>query len=72
MSRPTMSSRSSVAPTVSVAVITGPVKVGDEAVVGANSLVVVDVPNKAVVVGVPAKILSYSGSAKLIRMPKDH
>ena len=38
------------------AVITGPVKVGDE----------------AVVVGVPAKILSYSGSAKLIRMPKDH
>lgn len=54
------------------AVITGPVKVGDEAVVGANSLVVVDVPNKAVVVGVPAKILSYSGSAKLIRMPKDH
>ncbi len=53
------------------AVITGPVKVGNEAVVGANSLVVLDVPDKAVVVGVPAKVLSYSGSAKLVRMPKD-
>ena len=53
------------------AVITGPVKVGNEAVVGANSLVVLDVPDKAVVVGVPAKVISYSGSAKLVRLPKD-
>lgn len=53
------------------AVITGPVKVGNEAVVGANSVVVLDVPDKAVVIGVPAKIISYSGSSKLVRMPKE-
>lgn len=53
------------------AVITGPVNVGNDAVIGANSLIVVDVPDKAVMVGVPAKILSYSGSAKLVRGPEE-
>ena len=36
------------------------------AVVGANSLVVSDVPPKAVVVGVPARVVARSGSAALI------
>jgi serine O-acetyltransferase len=48
------------------AVITGPVRIGNECVIGANSLVAMDLPDKAVVVGVPARILSYSGSARLI------
>lgn len=50
------------------AVVTGGVRVGDEAVVGANTLVVADVPPRAVVVGVPARVISYSGSARLIRL----
>ena len=35
------------------------VKIGDYAVVGANSLVNQDVPDNAVVAGSPAKILKY-------------
>jgi serine O-acetyltransferase len=49
------------------AVITGAIRVGDESVVGANSLVATDVPPKGLVVGVPARLLGYSGSAHLIR-----
>jgi serine O-acetyltransferase len=52
------------------AVITGGVRVGNDSVVGANSLVVADVPEKGVVVGVPAKVLSYSGSERLIHLPQ--
>lgn len=48
------------------AVITGPVRVGAEVVVGANSLVTGNVPERAVVLGVPARIISYSGSARLL------
>jgi serine O-acetyltransferase len=48
------------------ATITGPVEVGSAAVVGANSLVVTNIPDNGVAVGVPAKVLSYTGSAKLI------
>ncbi|WP_125774968.1 serine O-acetyltransferase EpsC [Antribacter gilvus] len=36
--------------------ILGPVWIGDDAQVGANAVVVKDVPNKAVAVGVPARI----------------
>lgn len=53
------------------AVITGPVKVGNEAVIGANSLVVLDVPDKASVIGVPAKVIGYPGSARLVRLPDE-
>lgn len=49
------------------AVISGPVRVGSGAVVAASSLVVANVPENAVVIGVPAKVISYSGSAHLMR-----
>lgn len=49
------------------AVISGPVRVGSGAVVAANSLVVANVPENAVMIGVPAKVISYSGSAHLLR-----
>ncbi len=37
--------------------IVGPVIIGDNAVIGANSLVIRDIPDNAIVAGVPAKIL---------------
>jgi serine O-acetyltransferase len=44
------------------AVIAGGVTVGDDASVGANSLVVRDVPPRSVVLGVPARLVSKHGS----------
>ncbi|MBY8987876.1 MAG: serine O-acetyltransferase [Candidatus Lokiarchaeota archaeon] len=41
--------------------ILGPVTIGDNVRVGANSVVVMDVPPNCVVVGVPAKIVSKKG-----------
>ena len=52
------------------AVISGPVRVGSGAVVAANTLVVANVPENAVVIGVPARVLSYSGSGNLIDLPE--
>ena len=51
------------------ATVNGPLHIGSGAVISPNSLVVTHVPENAVVIGVPAKILSYSGSAKLINVP---
>jgi serine O-acetyltransferase len=51
------------------AVISGPVRIGSGAVIGANSLVVSNLPENAVAIGVPARVLSYTGSAKLIDLP---
>jgi serine O-acetyltransferase len=48
------------------AVITGRIRIGSGAVIGANSLVVANLPENAVAIGVPARVLSYTGSAKLI------
>jgi serine O-acetyltransferase len=48
------------------ATISGPVKVGNSAVVGANCMVVSNIPDKGVAVGVPAKVISFSGSDNLI------
>lgn len=42
--------------------IVGKVKVGNNVVVGANAVVVKDVPDNAVVVGVPAKVVSLNAS----------
>jgi serine O-acetyltransferase len=44
------------------AVIAGDVAVGDDVAVGANSLLVRNVPSRAVVVGVPARVVSRRGS----------
>lgn len=51
------------------AIITGPVHIENDCVIGSNSLVVADVPEKGLVIGVPAKLTSYSGSGRLIRYP---
>ena len=37
----------------------GPIHIGDDAVIGANALVIHDVPAGTVVGGVPAKIIGY-------------
>jgi serine O-acetyltransferase len=51
------------------AVITGKVKIGNGAVIGANSLVASDIPENGVAIGVPARVVSYTGSADLIALP---
>lgn len=51
------------------AVVTGRIKIGDGAVIGANSLVASDIPTNGVAIGVPARVISYTGSAALIRLP---
>jgi serine O-acetyltransferase len=48
------------------AVVVGQVKIGDNAVIGANSVVTTDVPDNAVVGGIPAKIISFAGSVGYI------
>lgn len=41
--------------------VLGPVKVGDDAQIGANAVVLTDVPTGATAVGVPARIVNRSG-----------
>lgn len=41
--------------------IIGDISIGNNVVVGANAVVVKDVPDNAVVGGVPAKILNFNG-----------
>ena len=43
------------------AVILGGITVGDGAVIAANSLVITDVPSGATAIGVPARIMKYTG-----------
>jgi len=43
------------------AVILGPINIGDGARISANSLVIMDVPAGATAIGVPARILKYTG-----------
>lgn len=42
--------------------IIGGVRVGDHAAIGANAVVTRDVPDRAVVAGAPARVISYEGS----------
>ena len=44
---------------IGATIMTGVAKVGDDALVGAGAVVIEDVPERAVVAGVPAKILRY-------------
>lgn len=46
--------------------ITGGISIGDDAVVGISTVVTKDVPEKAVVVGVPAKVISFEGSSAYV------
>jgi serine O-acetyltransferase len=50
------------------AVVAGRIVVGDDAVVGANSLVISDLPASSTAVGVPATIVEGSGSAEYLRL----
>lgn len=45
--------------------ILGPIKVGARARIAANSLVVSDVPADATAIGIPAKVLRYTGRASI-------
>jgi serine O-acetyltransferase len=49
--------------------ILGPITVGDDAVIGVSAVVTRSVPPRAVVAGIPARILSRNGSFDLIRYP---
>lgn len=44
--------------------ILGPIKIGDDSRIGANSVVVKEVPSSAVVVGVPGQVISRNGSSR--------
>ncbi len=63
---PTLGARVQVGPGAKVF---GPVELGDDAVVGANSVVTRSVPPRGVAVGVPAVVRSTRGSFDLIRYP---
>lgn len=39
--------------------VLGPITIGDNAIIGANAVVINDVPENAVVVGVPAKVIKF-------------
>jgi len=51
------------------ACVLGGISIGDNVVIGANAVVTKDVPDNAVVVGNPSKIISYNGSANTIENP---
>ncbi len=42
--------------------VIGGIKIGDFVAIGANAVVTSDVPDHAVVVGIPARVISYEGS----------
>jgi serine O-acetyltransferase len=41
------------------AIIIGPVTIGDNVTIGAGALVNKDIPDNAIVAGIPAKVISY-------------
>jgi len=51
------------------AVVAGGVTIGSDVMVGANSVVLESVPDRAIVGGVPARILSYRGTFGAIHYP---
>lgn len=40
--------------------ILGDVNIGNKAIIGAGAVVIADVPEKAIVVGCPAKVIGYN------------
>jgi serine O-acetyltransferase len=51
--------------------IIGPIKIGSDVAIGANAVVVRDVPPGVTVGGVPAKIISRNGSAAFINVGRE-
>ena len=49
--------------------ILGDVRVGSDAAIGANSVITHDVPQRAVVVGAPGRVISFDGAFKHVRYP---
>jgi serine O-acetyltransferase len=47
----------------------GPITVGDDVAIGANAVVMKDLPNHVVAVGIPAKVISDKGSVALVLYP---
>jgi serine O-acetyltransferase len=47
--------------------VLGPITVGSFVAIGANCVVIEDIPDKAVVVGIPGKVKSTKGSGEFIR-----
>ena len=48
--------------------VLGPVKIGNNVVIGANSLVITDVPDDCTVVGVPARIISRTSTSEYLKL----
>ena len=44
----------------------GDVKIGNNVIIGAGAVVVKDIPDNAIVVGVPAKVISMDGDRKAL------
>jgi len=49
--------------------VVGGITIGDNVVVGANAVVTKDIPDNAIVVGNPSKIISYKGSSNSVVNP---
>ena len=47
--------------------VLGPIRIGDGAIIGANAVVLKDVPPLAVVAGVPARIIKYQAPEQVGR-----
>jgi serine O-acetyltransferase len=48
--------------------IVGAVRVGDDVAIGANCVVTDDVPDHAVVVGIPGRVISFAGAAGYVNL----
>jgi serine O-acetyltransferase len=49
------------------AVVLGPISIGDDVLIGANAVVTRSVPDRAVVVGNPARVISMRGAFDLVK-----
>jgi serine O-acetyltransferase len=46
--------------------IFGAIRIGDDVAIGANAVVTKDIPDRAVVMGIPAQIVNFNGSAEYV------
>lgn len=49
--------------------VIGPIRIGHDVAIGANTVVTKSAPDQAVLLGIPGKVYSYEGSFDLIRYP---